>query len=115
MAATQPMMCVPPSYVTGAIFENNTGDRITLDVTFQSKDQEGYIIESGQSTTVEKTIDHGSWTGSDPITSFKVVSASNQESSMPVTSPGGVVKLKYNIGTGRCGNGPLEISMTELN
>merc|ERR1711973_8748 len=104
------MSALPPSYVRSAVFENTMAGPVTVEVTFDSKNKQTHYIEAGKSVNVEGTIDHGSWSAVDKIVSFKIVSPSNGEKEVPVSSPGGVEIHKYSIGVGAA-NG-LQVTKT---
>merc|ERR1712198_405456 len=104
------MGALPPSYVRSAVFENTMAGPVTVEVTFDSKNKQTRVIEAGKSVNVEGVIDHGSWSAVDKIVSFKLVSASNGEKVVPVSSSGGVERHRYSIGVGAA-NG-LEITKT---
>merc|ERR1711973_738041 len=102
------MGALPPSYVRSAVFENTLGGPVTVEVTFDSKNKQTHVIEAGESVNVEGTIDHGSWSAVDKIVSFQIISPSNGEKVVPVSSSGGVERHRYSIGAGAA-NG-LEIT-----
>merc|ERR1712168_1395980 len=103
---------LPPTYVRSAVFANNLGRPITIEVTLESQKIETHAVQAGASVNVEGEIDHGSWKAVDPITSFKVMSASNGEKVVPVSSPFGIQRHRYEVGVGAT-NG-LEITKTTL-
>ena len=45
---------------------------VQVDVLFQSREREFHTIENLQTKTIEKSINHGSSSSVDPVTSFKV-------------------------------------------
>merc|ERR1712168_752147 len=103
---------LPPTYVRSAEFANSLGSPITVEVTLESQKTKMYTVQAGSSVNVEGVIDHGSWTAVDPITSFKVMSASNGEKVVSVSSPFGIQRHRYEVGGGAA-NG-LEITKTTM-
>merc|ERR1712168_1361327 len=72
---------LPPTYVRSAVFANNLGSAITIEVTLESQKTETHAVQAGESEKV-----------------------------VPVSSPFGIQRHRYEVGVGAA-NG-LEITKT---
>ncbi len=60
--------CRPPKYIRALHVTNSTNGPVTLNVKYQSGQEEIIELAPNKTQTVEKDINMGSWTAVDPIT-----------------------------------------------
>ncbi len=86
----------PPKYLKSATFKNESGDAATINATFQSGRQQTYQVAAGATQVVDAQIDHGTWTGSDPITAWTVTAKGKTSALNDV--PAFIAVWSYTIG-----------------
>jgi|JI6StandDraft_1071083.scaffolds.fasta_scaffold46201_1 hypothetical protein len=86
---------LPPRYIRAINFENNGVNNVTVTATFETAGTLTLPIAPNGTTTIEKEVNHGSWTAVDQVQSFSV--NVNGNVSNFTDAPEGVEIRTYNI------------------
>jgi hypothetical protein len=85
----------PPQYVRAINFTNSSNGTIVVSCSHQSGEFTNIELSANATQTVEREIDHGSWTAVDPILSFSATG--NNLAHQSVLAPQGVEIHNVNI------------------